>query len=147
MKLTKTILRELIKETLNEELQEANALKNVMGRLRGGAKSGKHGYGWEAAVEQEKYATDCKPGDNYGQERGDDGKPKPCPGKKAAKGRKWAAGAHPSAGNVLGANLPRVVNDITQTLAKMNVQLTDREVNALKKLLSRATARSAKSAK
>ena len=138
MKLTKTILRELIKETLNEELQEANALKNVMGRLRGGAKSGKHGYGWEAAVEQEKWATDCKPGENYSQERGDDGKQKPCPGKKAAKGRKWAA---------RGDALPKVVNNVTQTLAKMNVQLTDREVNALKKLLSRAAARSAKSTK
>ena len=40
--------REFVNE--EEELQEIEALKNMMGRLRGGEKSKSGGYGWEAAA-------------------------------------------------------------------------------------------------
>ena len=48
MKLLMENWREFVNE--EEELQEIEALKNMMGRLRGGEKSKSGGYGWEAAA-------------------------------------------------------------------------------------------------
>ena len=56
----------LTEEELSELLQEIGALKSFMGRMRGGKKSGKHGYGWEAAVEQWEDEEALKAAQNLG---------------------------------------------------------------------------------
>ena len=92
----------------------------------------------KSAVEQEKFATDCPSGANYSPQQQDaDGNMLPCPGPQARQGREWQQ-YH---GKVRRRKLPDLIAHVEKNLAKMDVQLTDKENAALKQLFTRAVSR------